>query len=136
MENPHKFYSSQKYQKNSKYNRHTGVRIGNYQRWQTSERHWRKSGKLAKGERNVHRRKTIRLVLQEQTGKIPKINHKTQGPFMIKTWESQRATAKKVFPKLRSNIQLGNLTKQDCNAGTAFCTHRLKYYDKRHQEAS
>ena len=54
-----KDYNRNQYKTNTKYQKHTGKRIQDFQRNITGERHWRKMGDIEKKYSNVNRRRNI-----------------------------------------------------------------------------
>ena len=63
-----KDYSRNQYETNSKYKRHTGHYIHEFQRHITGEKHWRKMGDIEKKYTNVNRRRNVKAEMNE-TGK-------------------------------------------------------------------
>ena len=111
------------YATNSKYKRHTGSCLHEFQRWTTSERHWRKSRDIAKKTANINRR---RNVLSEIDKTI-----KTRTPYFHRTFHSGpqlEINPVKFIPKLYEKIKRNELQKKYASASTGYDIYKKKYH--------
>ena len=111
------------YATNSKYKRHTGSRLHGFQRWATAQRHWRKSGDIAKKTGNINRR---RNVLSEIDETIKSRHHRTvlfahRGPQL-------GVNPVKFIPKLYEKIKRNEILKIYNSAVTGYEIYKKKYH--------
>ena len=69
-----KFYKIKKYNRNSKYKRHTGKKVNETQRYRPTNHHWRKGSKVAKKLKNKYRRYVTKSSITNSVIKPPKWN--------------------------------------------------------------
>ena len=124
MEYDEKDINRNQYDTNSKYKRHTGSRLHEFQRWITGERHWRKSGDIAKKKGNIDRRRDVLSKIHENT--------KTKTSYFHRTFHSGQklgVNPVKFIPKLYEKIKRKEIQK----TYTAACIG-YDIYKKKHQE--
>ena len=65
--NDSKLFNEKKFLRNSKTDKHTGIRSHISDRWVTGHRHWRKTGKIQKKQHNIVRRRNANYNMKENS---------------------------------------------------------------------
>ncbi len=111
------------YATNSKYKRHTGSRLHAFQRWTTAQRHWRKSGDIAKKKNNIDRRRTVLSQIDETTKIKISDFYRTvhHGPH-------RGVNPVKFIPKLYEKIKRNEILKIYTSVVTGYDIYKKKYH--------
>lgn len=116
--------NTQKYEKRSRYHRHSGPGLELIQRWTTRERHWRKMGEIEKKKNNIQRRKTAQQEINDKIN-IPK-------PYIYRNFVTPplfKANPIKFMPKLFEKIKREEISKKYISPVVAHDIYNKKYID-------